>query len=365
MKRILLVCSLVLIANMLAAQNWKLVWADEFDGDTLNTDKWSYQTGTGTEYGLDRWGNNELQYYQEENVQVADGVLTITAKRENVESSQFTSGRIRTILQGDWTYGRFEFRARMPEGKGLWAAIWMLPTDEDYGGWAASGEIDIMEYLGDDTTRVHGTIHYGGQWPNNQSRGDDYVTDDTAFNNAFHTFALEWEEGELRWYVDGEEFQNLGTGMWYSSAAVFPAPFNKRFHLLINLAVGGNWPGNPDTSTDFPQDLVVDYVRVYQDGVAGLDQEYAGQEHTGPQLEQNYPNPAQDATEISFTLRAEEQVLLELYDSTGRKVRTLADRSYGPGMHRVVVEAGELEPGMYSYRLQTGSRSSVKQMLIL
>ncbi len=165
--------------------------------------------GDGTEYGIPGWGNNELQYYQEENVTVADGFLTITAKRENVGSSQFTSGRIRTIDMGDWTYGRFEFRAKMPEGKGLWAAIWMLPTDEDYGGWAASGEIDIMEYLGDDTTKVYGTIHYGGQWPANQQRGTDYVTSDTAFNSKFHTFALEWEEGELRWYVDGERLPDV------------------------------------------------------------------------------------------------------------------------------------------------------------
>ena len=115
-----------------------------------------------------------------------------------------------------------------------------------------------MEYLGHDTTTVHGTIHYGGQWPDNQYRGTDYETADTAFHRDFHTFALEWEEGKLRWYVDGELFQSLGTGMWYSSSAAFPAPFNRDFHLLINLAVGGNWPGSPDGSTVFPQDFVVD-----------------------------------------------------------------------------------------------------------
>ncbi|MEA3462883.1 MAG: family 16 glycosylhydrolase [Bacteroidota bacterium] len=359
-KKIFLLFGLVLAVNGLAGQSWRLVWADEFDGDTLNTNKWSYMIGDGTEYGIPGWGNNELQYYQEENVSVGDGVMTITAKRENVETSQFTSGRIRTIDMGDWTYGRFEFRAKMPVGKGLWAAIWMLPTDENYGGWAASGEIDIMEYLGDDTTKVYGTIHYGGQWPENEHRGTDYVTDDTAFHKAFHTFALEWEEGKLRWYVDGELFQNLGTGMWYSSAADFPAPFNRRFHLLINLAVGGNWPGDPDANTHFPQRLVVDYVRVYQDGVSGLNEESAELE-----LGQNHPNPFDDLSEISFSLISEEEVLLEVYDSTGRKVRTLADKSFGPGTHKVAVEARDLEPGIYSYRLQTGSSSSVKQMLIL
>ncbi len=360
LKNILLLLGLLLIVNGVAGQNWKLVWADEFDGDTLNMEKWEYMTGTGSEYGLDGWGNNELQYYQEENVKVADGVMTISAKRENVASSQFTSGRIRTINMGDWTYGRFEFRAKMPVGQGLWAAIWMLPTDSDYGGWASSGEIDIMEYLGHDTTTVHGTIHYGGQWPDNQYRGKDYETADTAFHRDFHTFALEWEEGKLRWYVDGELFQSLGTGMWYSSSAPYPAPFNKRFHLLINLAVGGNWPGNPDGSTVFPQDLVVDYVRVYQDGVSGLNQE-----SSDALLEQNHPNPFDDYSTITFSLRDEQHVLLEVYDALGRKVQTLADKLYGPGSHEVGVEAKGLEPGLYSYRLQAGDSSAIRQMLIL
>ena len=361
MKRsFLLIMSLLLMVGGVAGQDWKLVWADEFDGDTLNTEKWSYMYGTGSEYGLDRWGNNELQYYQEENVKVADGVMTITAKREYVGTSQFTSGRIRTINMGDWTYGRFEFRAKMPVGKGLWAAIWMLPTDSNYGGWASSGEIDIMEYLGDDTTHVHGTIHYGGEWPNNQYRGKDYETSDTAFHRDFHTFALEWEEGRLRWYVDGNLFQNLGTGMWYSDVAAFPAPFNRRFHLLINLAVGGNWPGSPDVTTVFPQDLIIDYVRIYQDGVNGLKQE-----SSNLKLEQNHPNPFDDYSTITFSLPTEQHVLLEVYDALGRKVQTLADKIYGHGSHTVGVEAKQLEPGLYSYRLQSGGSSAIRQMLIL
>lgn len=360
MKKLFILFGLCFAVTAVSGQNWSLVWADEFEGETLDTEKWSYMTGDGTEYGIPGWGNNELQYYQEENVKVSNGVLTITAKQENVGSSQYTSGRIRTINMGDWTYGRFEFRARMPRGKGLWAAIWMLPTDEAYGGWAASGEIDIMEYLGDDTTRVYGTIHYGGQWPANEHRGSSYVDNDTAFHRDYHTFALEWEEGKLRWYVDGELYQDLGTGMWYSSAADFPAPFNRRFHLLLNLAVGGNWPGDPDGSTYFPQRFQIDYVRVYEDVSNGLSRENAEMK-----LGQNQPNPFNDLSEISFSLMSEEEVLLEVYDTTGRKVRTLADRRFGPGMHRVELNARDLEPGIYSYRLQTASSSSVKQMLIL
>jgi beta-glucanase (GH16 family) len=359
MKKNLLLMLGLLAYMGLYGQNWQLVWSDEFDGDSLDAALWSYQTGTGTEYGLDRWGNNELQYYKEENVSVADGFLTITAKRENIETSQFTSGRIRTIDKGDWTYGRFEFRAKMPEGQGLWAAIWMLPTDEAYGGWAASGEIDIMEYLGSDTTKVYGTIHYGGQWPNNKSTGTEFVTTGAAFQEDFHIFALEWEEGKLRWYVDGEPFQNLTSG-WYSSAASFPAPFDKRFHLLINLAVGGNWPGSPDLSTHFPQELVIDYVRVYENASAGLREKSAR-----VALDQNHPNPFRDHSTITFSLLSGQHVQLELYDASGRRIRTLAEGSYGPGSHQVGVEAEDLEPGVYSYRLKAGNDSAIRKMIIL
>jgi hypothetical protein len=148
--------------------------------------------------------------------------------------------------------------------------------------------------------------------------------------------------------------------MWYSSAAAFPAPFNKRFHLLINLAVGGNWPGSPDLSTVFPQEMVVDYVRVYANGSLGIPSP-----STGFNLEQNAPNPFDDYSTIEFSLPAEKHVLLEVYDIMGRKVQTLADKSFGPGSHRVGVEADQLEPGLYSYRLQAGGTSAIRQMVIL
>ena len=121
----------------LSGQDWQLVWEDEFDGNELDTTKWSYQTGTGAEYGLTDWGNNEQQYYREQNVTVSDGSLHIVAKRDSYGGKGYTSGRIRTIEKGDWTYGRFEFRAKLPRGQGFWPAIWMLPTDLEYGGWAA------------------------------------------------------------------------------------------------------------------------------------------------------------------------------------------------------------------------------------
>lgn len=241
----------------------ELVWADEFDGTELDTTRWQPMIGTGTNYGLPAgWGNNELEYYQAENATVADGNLTITAREETVGTSDFTSARLRTQGMGEWTYGRFEMRAKMPIGQGLWPAFWMLPSDFRYGGWASSGEIDIMEYLGHEPSRVHGTIHYGARWPQNSYTGNSYDLRTGSLHDDFHVYAIEWERGEIRWYLDDVHYATQTE--WFSTAGPYPAPFDVDFHLLLNLAVGGNWPGSPDSTTEFPQELVVDYVRVYQ-----------------------------------------------------------------------------------------------------
>ena len=263
--RTFLVICMVFLAMAMRGQNWELVWSDEFDGTGLDESKWSCQSGTGTEYGLpDGWGNNEKQYYLKENVLVAGGMLSIIAREEEMEGKSYTSARIRTREMGDWTYGRIELRAKMPVGKGLWAAIWMLPTDEEYGRWAASGEIDLVEALGHEPDKVHGTLHFGGQWPKNTKKGKSYTLTSGSFHDEFHNFAVEWEEGEIRWYVDDNLYQVQGQGDWWSSGGDFPAPFDKRFHLLINLAVGGEWSGLPDAGTVFPQELMIDYIRVYE-----------------------------------------------------------------------------------------------------
>ena len=256
------------ISGNLHAQNWELVWSDEFDGEELDESKWSYQYGTGASEGLTGWGNNESQYYtdREENIFVEDGKLHIVAREENYGGMDYTSARIRTINKGDWRYGRFEIRAKMPVGQGIWPAIWMMPTDDVYGGWAASGEIDIMEYLGHEPDKVHGTLHYGGGWPDNVHTGDYYQLGEGTFHDDFYTFTLEWEHGEMRWYVDGEHYQTQDD--WYTQGHDFPAPFDQRFHMILNVAVGGNWPGYPDHTTQFPQEMIVDYVRVYQDADA-------------------------------------------------------------------------------------------------
>jgi len=240
---------------------WTLVWSDEFEGTELDPDRWSVQVGDGCDIDLCGWGNNELQWYQAENVQVGGGVLTITARAQPAGGRAYTSARIRTLGKGDWTYGRIDVRARLPLGRGLWPAIWMLPSENRYGTWAASGEIDIVELVGHEPDRVHGTLHYGGEWPDNVYSGAPFVLPSGTFADRFHTFTLEWEEGEIRWYVDGEHYQTQTE--WRSSGGPFPAPFDQPFHLVLNVAVGGNWPGYPDARTVFPQSMAVEYVRVF------------------------------------------------------------------------------------------------------
>lgn len=241
---------------------WQLVWSDEFDAEELDQEKWSYQHGTGEEQGLTGWGNNELQYYtdDEENVFLEDGRLHIVAHQENCEGMEYTSGRILTREKGDWKFGKIEVRAKLPQGQGIWPAIWMLPTENVYGGWPKSGEIDIMEMVGHEPETIHGTVHYGPDWPDNEYTGTPFSLDDGTFADEFHTFAIEWEEDQIKWFVDGSKFYSVTP----DTLEPRQYPFNEEFHLILNLAVGGNWPGIPDETTEFPQSMVVDFVRVYQ-----------------------------------------------------------------------------------------------------
>lgn len=253
----------VMVPDPLATpEGWSLVWADEFNGTSIDPTKWSFQLGNGCPT-LCGWGNNELQRYTTDNHTVADGLLTITARLE--ADSSFTSTRLRTLGNGDWTYGRFEIRAKLPTGQGLWPAIWMLFSQDTYGGWAASGEIDIMEAVGSRPAEVFGTIHYGGQAPANVFSGEELRLRSGTFAEDFYVFTIEWEEGEIRWYVNNVLFLTKTSADWFTTGSTnAAAPFDHDFYMLLNVAVGGNLPGAPDGTTVFPQTMQVDYVRVYE-----------------------------------------------------------------------------------------------------
>ncbi|MFG0245622.1 MAG: family 16 glycosylhydrolase [Phycisphaerales bacterium JB052] len=280
-KAPILLAAAVFCSPTIAQDAWQLQWSDEFDGTALNTDNWSYQTGTGTAYGLPAgWGNNELQYYTDStaNITVSDGTLKINAIEQRFNGRDYTSARIRSLYKQDFLYGRFEARMKLPSTPGIWPAFWMLPTNSPYGSWASSGEIDIMESV-NYADRIYGTLHFGNNWPNNASDGPR-LQDGTDFSQDFHTYRIDWDPDRITWYVDDIAYGSRPNTSWFSSAAPSnpSAPFDSEFHLLLNVAVGGNFPGNPDGSSTFPQTLEVDYVRVYE----RVQLPYSGQAHPVP-----------------------------------------------------------------------------------
>ena len=254
-------------------EGWNLVWNDEFNGNKIDTTKWDFQTGTGSQYGLEGWGNNELQYYRKENASVKNGNLILEARKENYNGCVYTSARLRTVKDDGTelftkTYGRIEARIKMPSGNGLWPAFWLLPATTDYGTWASSGEIDILEAKGRLPNRVYGTVHFGQPWPGNKYSGGMYKFPNGETISDYHIYSLEWEPGVLRWLVDGNLYYE--TSQWWSLGAgesepyTYPAPYDKPFYILLNFALGGNYDGGvAPEDYSFPAQMLVDYVRVY------------------------------------------------------------------------------------------------------
>ncbi len=250
-----------------ASKEYSLVWSDDFSGNSLDTDKWNYELH---EPG---WVNNELQRYTDsiDNIYVKDGNLVIQPiKKEDAATGKtsYTSGRINTRGKGDFKYGKIEIRAKLPKGQGIWPAIWMMPTREElYGGWPKCGEIDIMELLGNEPSKVYQTLHYSKTGIDVQSQGSKTLSSGD-FSDDYHVFSLEWLPDKISFYVDGKLTKT--ETRWYTSTdgagiITYPAPFDQEFNIILNVAVGGNWPGNPDASTDFSKaKLLVDYVKVYQ-----------------------------------------------------------------------------------------------------
>jgi beta-glucanase (GH16 family) len=273
---------------------WKLVWNDEFEGSEIDRAKWDFDIGNGfydykNHAWIPGWGNEELQYYTDTpaNAAVKDGCLTISARKESLHGCGYTSARLKTRRR-DGTplfttqFGRVEFRAKVPWGKGLWPALWMLPQEDKYGGWAASGEIDLMEIAGEKPHEVLNSIHFGSTHPMRTLITTVYPLPKGSTVADWHVYTVEWEPGELRFFVDG--VQTCRYDHWWSCSRLkdgqgvdarraadlnrWPAPFDQPFYLVMNVAVGGNFPGVPDDATRFPAQLVVDYVRVY-DKVGG------------------------------------------------------------------------------------------------
>lgn len=250
----------IIPAQLVVDKNWQFettpVWQDEFNtGVVPDATKWSFETGGNG------WGNNELQFYTNGlNSNVNGGSLNITAKKETSSGRDYTSSRMITKGKGDWLYGRFEVKAKIPKGRGTWPAIWMLSSDNSYGNWPSSGEIDIMEHVGYDVNKVHFSVHTSAY---NHTRGTQKTSSKVvpAATDSFHIYRVDWTPYAVRGFIDGVsyfEFINNNTGFtaW---------PFDKPFHLILNVAVGGNWGGVQGIdNTIFPATLQVDYVRVFK-----------------------------------------------------------------------------------------------------
>jgi beta-glucanase (GH16 family) len=245
--------------------SYKLVWSDEFsgaDGTSPDSSKWTYDTGGNG------WGNNELEYYtnRTQNAQIKGGNLVITAQKETYTGSDgvtrnYTSARLKTQGLFSQAYGRFEARIEIPAGQGIWPAFWMLGNDITSSGWPKCGEVDIMENIGKEPGTVHGSLHGPSTTgPTSDASASFGLPAGQNFADDFHLYAVEWEPGTVRFYVDANLYATFNSPQWPAGGSwVFDHPF----FIILNVAVGGDWPGSPDTTTVFPQQMLVDYVRVY------------------------------------------------------------------------------------------------------
>ena len=250
---------LSLLCLTAVSQKRKLIWSDEFNVNGLpDSTKWNYDVGG---HG---WGNNELQYYtykELKNARVENGMLVIEALKEKMGDNEYTSARLVTKGKGDWKYVRIEVRAKLPKGQGLWPALWMLGENISEVSWPKCGEIDIMEMIGGSKDNQDGTVHGTVHWDNAGSYanyGGSTELPFGIFNDEFHVFSIDWDPQKIVWLLDGVQYHVID---------ISPPgldEFHKPFFFILNVAVGGTWPGNPDGSTVFPQEMKVDYVRVFQ-----------------------------------------------------------------------------------------------------
>ncbi|NRW25483.1 beta-glucanase (GH16 family) [Clostridium beijerinckii] len=251
----LMVSSFIPTVTAKADTGWNLAWSDEFNGTSINTSNWKYETGG------DGWGNNELEYYtnRSENARIENGNLVIEARKENYNGMNYTSARLKSQGLKNWTYGKVEARMKLPAGQGVWPAFWMLGENISQVSWPKCGEIDIMEHINNESA-IHGTIHWDST--GNNTHAQYGAASPNIDVTQYHVYSIEWDASSIKWFVDGTQYLEANIANNINGTD----EFHKPFFILFNLAIGGNWPGNPDGSTPFPAKMYVDYVRVYQHG---------------------------------------------------------------------------------------------------
>jgi beta-glucanase (GH16 family) len=339
MNKLFFVCIALTIGSEVgrvhAQTTWQLIWSDEFSGTSLNTGNWSYEFGNGG------WGNNELQYYTNasENIEVSDGSLMITARHEGTGATEYTSARIITKNLFEFEYGKVEARMKLPLGQGLWPAFWTLGANIDEVSWPACGEIDIMEHVSNEYM-THGAVH----WENN---GHSYTGNGVNLDPMeFHVYGIIWEENLIRWFVDGMQFYQFPIQASNNTDDAFRHPA----FLLLNMAIGGNWPGYPDALTPFPSSMWVDYVRVYQEVLpAAISQHVELDVHL-------YPVPALGSVQITApeTIRS-----CVLHAADGRVVYDFGTLSASA---RLSLES--IAPGLYFLAVECGQQRTMKTLVV-
>lgn len=317
------------------AQNWNLVWSDEFDGTTVNTDNWNFETGGSG------WGNNELEYYTDrsDNASILNGNLIIVAKEESYQGNNYTSARMNTLGLQSWTYGKIEARMKLPSGQGMWPAFWIMGEDFPQVGWPKCGEVDIMEHINNDT-KIEGTMHwdYNGHV---QSGGS--VTCDVS---QYHVYSLEWDKNAFIWLVDGKQYFTGSIANNINGTDEFHAPF----FIILNLAVGGNWPGNPDNTTTFPDTMFVDYVRVYEQST---DIKKIKAKSNSISI---FPNPTTNKLIIQANNSLKNQKF-EIVNVLGKNIL------YGELENQTDIDISQFSKGVYFIKFSNDSKSEIRKFV--
>lgn len=355
MKKIFLLFFVLISAvNYAQSQSWKLVWSDEFEGTSINSSNWTFEIGNNN-----GWGNNELQYYtnRPENAKIVNGELVITAREESYGGKSYTSARMKTQGKKSFKYGRIEAYIKIPMGQGSWPAFWTLGeniTTPGYG-WPKCGEIDIMEHV-NNASVVNGTVH----WANTSGAHVSNGTTTTFDPSQYHLYAIEWTETQIKWYIDLKPFYTfyIVNGINNTDA------FHKPHFLLLNLAIGGNWPGSPNGTMQFPIEMKVDYVRVYELVTSVKKEDKIPTEFN---LLQNYPNPFNPETTIEYETARAGNVSIKIFDTLGNEIKTIVDEYKTAGRHQSKLSMGksELASGIYLAVMNAGGVVKTQKLTLM
>jgi beta-glucanase (GH16 family) len=349
-----LLVSLVLICSNVLAQGYELVWFENFAGNELDSSSWTYETGGN-------WYNNELQHYtdREKNIRLEDSKLIIEAHKENYGGNNYTSARIKTQGKKFFQYGRIDARIKMPRGQGIWPAFWMMGENEPTVGWPRCGEIDVVEMIGGSNRErtIYGTAH----WSHNGSHaefGGSNTLSSGYYSDEFHIYSIEWNEQEIKWLVDSNQYHVIDITPSELSE------FHQEFFFLLNVAVGGDWPGNPNSTTEFPQRMEVDYIRVFQFTPTDVDHTEQINYTTSLQL---YPNPFNSKINLIVNINSESRVdtHIDIVNVLGQVVHTEKMKlNKGPN-HVYWSPESHLNSGVYFVSLKADEFHQTKKIMYL